>query len=175
MSDRGRYLPDFNPERDVDLTNPAERMKYHIPNGLGESEAAHNLAITKINDWLKDQRINGIKFSRPDFDITLEARSVLTGKQHTPVEWTSRKPGMFRGDSGEWMAQISYDDPPSDIRANSVGWPHVGYGIAFLQGGRKRAISKVGHIAVSRGALEACRPRLDPAVQQWFRDRTRPL
>ena len=75
-------------------------MKDRIPNGLGESEAAHDLAITEINKWLVDNRVADIVFTRGDFNITLEARSIPTGKQHTPVEWVSEEaryiPGHYR-------------------------------------------------------------------------------
>ncbi|MBV9655535.1 MAG: hypothetical protein JOZ42_13340 [Acetobacteraceae bacterium] len=166
-------LPKFRSETDVDLRIPHEREKSRISSFSNESECARERGILEINRSLKNWGFPEVQFKKEDFAITLEARSVVTGKQHTPVEWQATQKGSFHGNAGEWVAELSFDDPPPDKAANSVSWPHVGYGIAFKRGGKKREISQVGHIAVSDNTLEACRPSPKGDIHDWFKSRTR--
>jgi hypothetical protein len=156
----------------MDLRDPATRARHEVPNGWGEAEKARQIAVEKINGWLRELKARGVNFALPEFDTTLEARSILTGKGQTPVEWQATKSGEYGGEQGEWVAKIDFDDPPKDQNAASLKVPHVGYGVAFVASGRgKPAIARVGHIVVSEKVLEACRPH--PRHRFWFESRTR--
>jgi len=168
----GDYRQQLNPLLDMDLRDAGMRARYDVPNGWGEAEKARLVAIDKINWWLRELGVRRVSFVPSDFDITLETRSVLTGKGQTPVEWQARKAGEYRGESGEWVAQVDFDDPPKDKDSASLKVPHVGYGIAFLRISKgKPVIELIGHLVVSENALEACRPH--PRDRSWFKVRTR--
>ena len=95
MTEEATQIANFNPDTDINLRDPAVRKKFGVQTGYREAEAARAIAISMINEWLDQRVAKGIEFQRNDFEITLEARSIITGKQHTPVEWQARAHGTF--------------------------------------------------------------------------------
>jgi hypothetical protein len=70
----------LDPLLDMDLRDAATRARCKVPTGWGEAERARSVAIQKINWSLQELQVRGIAFTLTDLNMTLEARSVLTGK-----------------------------------------------------------------------------------------------
>lgn len=142
------YQLDAN--RDVDLQKPGARVGHGVQSAPNEAAAGQAVALDKIKS------LTGLSLAITDFDISVRARNIRTGKWNEPVEWTATREGKFRGELGVWTVELNLDDPdPAHASALSPTRPHVGY-TAIFSGVAGRYHREKGHILVA--SVDATRP-----------------
>ncbi|WP_458098542.1 hypothetical protein [Roseomonas sp. WA12] len=146
-----RYSP--RPEVDEDITLPGQRQKYGLDFKVSDLAAGQTVALKFV------EKLTQQEFSMTDFDATMLARNIKTGKWNEPVEWVASRDGVRNGAKGQWRVQLNVDDATSNSD-KSLGptSPHIGYTAEF-KGSPGYYIKKKGHVVAN--AVEACRLGLD--------------
>lgn len=72
----------LQPAVDVDMTAQTASARYSVPPGWGALRRYREIAVDRTNEAMKPYRPR-TTFAMPNFYVTLEATSIMTGKKNT--------------------------------------------------------------------------------------------